>query len=86
MPLYPFWAWPVGLWKFLSPVLLENSYMRTMESVELLDERGFVETCNALLTNADRREKLLHEQVRYVAEVSSLPRPGELLTHFLGAG
>jgi hypothetical protein len=86
MPLYPFWAWPLGLWKFLSPVLLENSYMRTMETVEVLDEIGFVETCNALLTNSDRREKLLHEQVRYVAEVSSLPRPGELLTHFLGAG
>ncbi len=84
VPLYAFFVWPVGHWRFLSPVLVENPYMRTMETVEVLDETGFVEKCDGLLTDSDRRERLLHEQTRYVAQVSSLPRPAELVTRFLG--
>lgn len=85
VPLYPFFSWPLGMWRFLSPVLLGNPYMRTMETVEILDENGFVEKCNDLLTNSDCRESLLHEQDQYVAQVLSLPRPADLVMRFLGA-
>lgn len=83
LPLYPFFAWPLGMWKFLSPVLSDNPYMRTMEAVEVLDETRFLDKCDGLLMSSDRRESLLHQQAQYVAQVSSLPRPAELMIRSL---
>ncbi|MCY1014427.1 DUF6365 family protein [Pyxidicoccus sp. MSG2] len=86
LPLYRFRLWPLGWFDFLAPVLKDNPFMRAVETVELTDERAFVETCQQLLHDDTSRRSMLERQAAYVAGVRRLPRASEVVRQYLAEG
>ncbi|MDP9266864.1 MAG: DUF6365 family protein [Acidobacteriota bacterium] len=78
-PLYPFRLWPLGFYKFLAPILDGNPFQTTVNTVELLDEVGFGSACRELLFDRGARERTTMAQEKYIAEVSGLPTPLQVL-------
>lgn len=75
-PLHAFRLWPLGLHRFLAPVLAGNPFGDAFRSVELLDEDALVETCRSLLFDPDARAREGEGQARYRETVHALPGPG----------
>lgn len=82
-PLHPFRLWPLGLHRFLAPVLEGNPFAETLREVDLLDEDGMVETCRALLFDAAAADAARAGQAAYRERVRELPRPGEAFRAWL---
>jgi hypothetical protein len=76
-PLHPFRVWPLGLHRFLAPVLRGNPYERALRTVELLDEEGLLSACRALLHDAAARADARAEQARYRTLAARRPTPAE---------
>lgn len=85
-PLYPFSMFPLGFFRFLAPVLVDNPYCQAFHTVELLDEEGCKSTCNALLFDRGAREALLQAQAQYTALVHKLPTAANLVQSYLERG
>lgn len=83
LPIYRFRLWPLGWFDFLAPVLKDNPYLETVEAVELIDERGFVETCERLLFDTTARQRMQERQAAYVSAVGGLPRAAEVVRQYL---
>jgi hypothetical protein len=79
VPMYPFHAWGLGLFRFYSKVLEDNPYAGLFRSVEILDEEALLEECHALLFDAGRREAARERQAAYRRLVSGLPSPADAL-------
>jgi hypothetical protein len=75
VPIHPFHVWGLGLFDFLQPVVNGNPYFDALRRLEVLDERGFVEGCRALLFDERQRAVLRAAQAAYVAQVRALPGP-----------
>jgi hypothetical protein len=83
VPLRRFRVWPIGLYDVLTPVLADNPYATTFETVEALDWDSLVETCRRLLFDPAARAALLERQAAYCAMVRGLPTPGDLFRSYL---
>jgi uncharacterized protein DUF6365 len=83
VPLHPFRIWPLGLYRFLSPVLAGNPFTRAFRTVEVLDEEGFVQACRELLFDDRARARQQEEQQAYREEVSRLPSAGEVFRNYV---
>jgi len=79
LPLYPFGLWPFGWSAFLAPLMRDNSYLRAVERVEILQERAFIETCTRVLFDRARREASARQQAAYADQVSRLPRAADVI-------
>lgn len=86
LPIYPFRLWPLGWFQFLAPALKDNPYLDAVASVELLDERGFEETCRSLLFDRTAQQRHLDRQAEYVRALARLPRAREVVQRYVGAG
>lgn len=74
-PLHPFRLWPLGLFRFLTPVLAANPFTDALLQVELLDEEVLVESCRALLFDEATADAQRQAQARYRDRVAALPGP-----------
>lgn len=83
-PLYPFWVWPLGLFRFLSPVLAQNPYLGALRTVELLDPQGLRQAVAELLFDPQARQSQLERQALYCAGVRQLPSASQLLQQMAG--
>lgn len=83
-PLFPFWVWPLGLFRFLSPVLAQNPYMGALRTVELLDPQGLRQAVAELLFDPQARKSQLGRQALYCAGVRQLPSASQLLQQMAG--
>jgi len=83
VPLFPFSMWPLGFSDFLKPLLSGNPYSSAIETVELLDEEGFVSRCRKLLSDSSRRDAVLTHQEKYVGSVRHLPTAAQLIDSYL---
>jgi Family of unknown function (DUF6365) len=84
-PLYPFYVWPGGYYRVLSPVLENNPFCETFLMSDLLDEQQVTQTCRELLYNEGTRERIKEQQSKYVSLVRSLPRGADLIQQHLSA-
>jgi hypothetical protein len=82
LPVYPFRLWPLGYYAFLQPLLADNAYCQAFEMVEVVNERGVVSICEALLFDAEAREALARRQCRYIEQVETLPSAAEVISGF----
>jgi hypothetical protein len=83
VPLYPFRLWPLGYWEFLGPLMSGNPYCSALDTVELLDEAGFVHRCRSLLLDPQVRQDARSRQAAYVAQVRRLPPAAGLIDGYL---
>jgi hypothetical protein len=73
LPIYPFYLWPLGYFKFLKPVLADNDYSQTFSIVEALREREVMAVLSRALFDEDAREATTRAQHEYSEMVRSLP-------------
>jgi len=86
LPIYPFRLWPLGWFRFLSPVLQDNHYFDAVAAVELLDERGFEEACRSLLFDRSAQQRSAEQQAGYVRELARLPRARDVVRKYIEGG
>lgn len=79
LPLYRYYMWPVGYYRFLDPLLRDSAYLEAVPTVELLDRRAVVTQIEALLHAPAARALALRRQARYVASLEGLPDPADLV-------
>jgi hypothetical protein len=72
-PLEPFRVWPLGLHRFLAPILADNPYAKCFVTVELLEGDAFRSALRRLLFDADARAASAADQRAFVASVRELP-------------
>jgi hypothetical protein len=77
VPLYPFRVWPLGLLRFLAPVLADNPFTATYRTAELLDEASFLRSCRALLFEDDAAAQERQRQSSYRESLRALPTPAQ---------
>jgi hypothetical protein len=82
LPVYPFRLWPLGYYAFLQPLLVDNAYCQTFETVEVVNEPGVVSTCAALLFDPAARAAQARRQCRYIEQVKTLPSAAEVIRGF----
>ena len=78
-PVYEFYMWPVGYFRFLQPLLRSNPYLSAISVVELLDRRGLVDALERLLFDERERARSVDRQASYVEGVRGLPSVEELI-------
>lgn len=76
-PLYPFYLWPLGYFRFLAPVLAGNAYCDALSVVEVLREEEVHAALTHALFDASGRAQTCEAQRRYVAMVEALPSVAE---------
>lgn len=74
-PLHAFRLWPLGLFRFLTPVLENNPFAETFRPVELLDEESLVETSRELLFDESAAASERARQSVYRERIRALPGP-----------
>ena len=72
-PLFPYWLWPVGMRRYLDPLLAGNPYLDTLDVVDITDEDGL----RRALAGGPRPRS------DYLAQVAALPRPSDLILGWL---
>jgi hypothetical protein len=82
-PISAYRVWPLGLSRYLAPLIEGNPYTATTMTREVLEEESFVEGLRTLLFDDRTREDLRKRQAAYVAEVSKLPRAADLVNAYL---
>jgi hypothetical protein len=83
VPLARFRVWPIGLYDLMTPVLADNPFTTTMETVELLDWDALVATCGRLLFDPAARAELRGRQAAYCAMVRELPGAADVFCRYL---
>lgn len=83
VPVYPFRLWPQGYHRFLAPLMRDNPCQQALRTVEVLEERAFVEACRALLFDPEQRDAARTGQEAYCRQVRALPTAGELIDRYL---
>lgn len=76
---YPYRMFPVGWYNFLSPVVKENPYLKTMKQVEQFDVAGLLNTVHDLIENEDTLHSLAEHRGRYLKMLDELPPVGEII-------
>jgi hypothetical protein len=82
-PVAPFRVWPLGLHRYLAPLANGNPYTTALRTVEVLEERAFVDAMRALLFDADARDDLRDRQTTYRRDVAKLPKAADLVQAYL---
>jgi len=77
LPIFPFRLWPIGLYKFITPILHENPYADAAESVEWLDRQKVIDRTRALLFSVSIRAELQQRQHEYCCRIQHLPTAAE---------
>ena len=85
-PLYPFWLWPLGCRRFLSPVLADNPLLQAVLALGWLDEEAVVDAMDRTLFDPGAADDLRQRQQRYVRRVRALPGPADALERSLHEG
>jgi hypothetical protein len=83
IPIYPFRAWPLGLYKLTSRSLENNPFCETFIDTELLKEEEFIEACRKMLYDNQAREAILQRQKNYNEMVRKLPGGADLINQHL---
>ncbi|MBW0088617.1 hypothetical protein I4I73_05550 [Pseudonocardia sp. KRD-184] len=83
LPLYPFDLWPLGLRRFLAPLLDRNPYKDVVNQTDVLDADRFHAVASALLRDGDARHRYRQDAHDYTGAVRDLPSGGEVLLSFL---
>lgn len=76
---YPYRMFPVGWYKFLSPVIKNNPYVNTFISIEQFDTITAVETINRLVENQSIRDSLKQKTLEYRDMISELPNVEKII-------
>ena len=84
-PVPTYRVWPVGLHGYLKPMTVDNPYCSAMRTVEILEERAFVDALHALLFDEAARVALREGQAAYCKTVGELPKAADLVHAFLRA-
>lgn len=80
-PLRPYLMYPLGYYKFISPMLPGNPFLDTFFQAEILEDEAVL---SILDRAADRSLPCLERQrTAYLEQLASLPTPGECLEHFM---
>ncbi len=80
-PFHPFLMFPLGWFKFLSPVLKDNPYLDTFYRAEILDEEGVL---SLLRKAAEKKDQKLQERIEgYERLLADLPPPADCVEHFM---
>src|SRR5262249_38298330 len=83
MPVYPFYAWPLGYYNLISRLLNDNPFSQTFLHAELLQEEDVIEACRKMLFDNTARDAILQKQKSYTEMVRSLPRGADLINQHL---
>lgn len=81
VPLIPFRAWPVGLYRALQPA---PGALPSWTEAELLDEIGFRDATRAMLFDTRERARAVAAHAQYVATLSGLKGGGEAWEEIAG--
>jgi hypothetical protein len=82
-PVPPYRVWPLGLHRYLAPLVENNPYTTTIRTVEVLEERSFVDAARALLFDEKTRAEVRERQGAYRREVARLPKGADLVQAYL---
>jgi len=82
--VYGFHIWPLGCRNFIRPLLDDNPFCETYESVELLDEEAGLDCLHRLLFDNDARDQMLHSQNSYLQSVRQLPSAADAVYSHIG--
>ncbi len=75
-----------GLFRsFLTPLARNNPYTGAVDMVEVLDESSFIDAMRRALFDEEARAALIERQVKYRAEVESLPTAADLVETYLAS-
>jgi Family of unknown function (DUF6365) len=80
-PIHPFLMFPLGWYKFLSPVTDANPYVDTFYRAEILDEERVLSLLRRAMSRKDFQMREQREQYRRLLD--QLPPPEGCLEHFL---
>jgi hypothetical protein len=83
IPIYPFRAWPLGLYNLVSRALKNNPFCETFIDVELLNEEEVIAGCRKMLYDNEAREAILENQRNYTKIVRTLPTGVDLINRHL---
>ncbi len=81
--LAPFRVWPLGLHRYLAPLVRENPYAKAIRTVEVLEESAFVDALRTSLFDDVARAELRERQASYRREVGKLPKAADLVLSYL---
>ncbi|MBL8150290.1 MAG: hypothetical protein JNN15_10235 [Blastocatellia bacterium] len=80
-PLQPFLMFPLGWYKFLSPIMKDNPYLETFYRAEILDEEVVLSILHQAIQ--DKELSLSKEVGNYEKLLKTLPSPSESIEHFI---
>ncbi len=78
-PIYPFYMWPIGYYRFLKSLLDGNYFCDVVPMLEITNEHEVLRTLQSLLFEAGSRRDHIARQMQYVEQLRLLPKAASLI-------